>query len=95
VRVVEARDAGVTEFIAKPLSARTLLNRLNAVIYHPRAFVRTPSYFGPDRRRRADPAHKGPWRRFDDANRLPVARADSAPSTPMLDDDLMWDDEGA
>jgi CheY-like chemotaxis protein len=94
VRVMEARDAGVTEFIAKPLSARTLLNRLNAVIYQPRPFVRTKTYFGPDRRRRADPFHTGPWRRFDDGDRRARATEPSA-TTPgaNLDDDLIWGDE--
>jgi len=91
VRVMEARDAGVTEFIAKPLSARTLLNRLNSVIYQPRPFVRTQTYFGPDRRRRADPVYQGPWRRFDDGDRL--ARAKGIPPPPSaIDDDLVWDD---
>jgi CheY-like chemotaxis protein len=92
VRVMEARDAGVTEFIAKPLSAKTLLNRLNSVIYKPRAFVRTQSYFGPDRRRRADPAHIGPWRRFDDSNRAAPATASKPPSAPIDGDDLIWED---
>jgi CheY-like chemotaxis protein len=92
VRVMEARDAGVNEFIAKPLSARTLLNRLNAVIYTPRAFVRTKTYFGPDRRRRADPAHQGPWRRIDDADRAAPAPASPPPSGPTGFDDLVWDD---
>jgi len=92
VRVMEARDAGVTEFIAKPLSAKTLLNRLNAVIYRPRPFVRTETYFGPDRRRRADPIHKGPWRRFDDAGRLAQGKVAPQPSGPADCDDLVWDD---
>lgn len=64
--VMEARDAGVNEFIAKPLSARALVDRLSAVIYKPRPFVRTATYFGPDRRRRQDPSYEGPWRRWDD-----------------------------
>ena len=64
--VMEARDAGVTEFIAKPLTAQALVNRLGAVIYKPRPFVRTSSYFGPDRRRRDDPNYDGPLRRSDD-----------------------------
>jgi len=51
--VLTARDAGVTEFIAKPVSVRTLCSRLNAVIEAPRPFIRAPGYFGPDRRRRA------------------------------------------
>jgi len=65
-RVVEARDAGVTEFIAKPLTAKSVLERLQAVIYRPRPFVRTDNYFGPDRRRRDDPAYDGPRRRAAD-----------------------------
>ena len=62
-RVCEARDAGVTEFVVKPLTARALIERLNAVIYHPRPFVRTRSYFGPCRRRIDDVAYIGPERR--------------------------------
>lgn len=50
--VLEARDAGVTEFLAKPISARSLLMRLLAVVRAPRPFIRCDSYFGPDRRRR-------------------------------------------
>jgi CheY-like chemotaxis protein len=65
-RVNEARDAGVNEFLAKPLSARGVIDRLTRVIDHPRQFVRSADYFGPDRRRRADPRHTGPWRRKSD-----------------------------
>jgi two-component system, chemotaxis family, chemotaxis protein CheY len=66
-RVFEARDAGVNEFVVKPVTARTLLDRIVSVIYRPRAFVRTADYFGPDRRRRADPDYHGPMRRSTDA----------------------------
>lgn len=58
-----ARDAGVNEFLAKPVSAKALMNRLVAVIEHPRPFVRTRCYFGPCRRRRRDSAYHGPERR--------------------------------
>ena len=51
-RVIEARDTGITEFVVKPLSPRTLLTRMTEVIERPRSFVRTTVYFGPDRRRR-------------------------------------------
>lgn len=50
--VVEARDLGVSEFLAKPFSAESVYRRLLEVIDHPRQFVATASYFGPDRRRR-------------------------------------------
>lgn len=49
-RVFEARDAGVSEMIAKPITARAILDRLEAVILRPRPFVRTADYFGPARR---------------------------------------------
>ena len=65
-RVQEARNAGVNEFLAKPLNARSVVERINQVIDHPRPFVKTDDYFGPDRRRRADPAFKGPYRREGD-----------------------------
>ena len=65
-RVTEARNAGVNEFLAKPLTARGVLDRVALVIDHPRGYVRTDTYFGPDRRRRNDQAWEGPWRRESD-----------------------------
>lgn len=65
-RVAEARDAGVSEFLAKPLTARGVVERLHQAIEHPRTFVRTDDYFGPDRRRRNDPHYNGPRRRSGD-----------------------------
>jgi len=51
--VEEARDAGVTEFLAKPYSVKTVADRILSVINTPRQFVLAPGYFGPDRRRGA------------------------------------------
>jgi len=65
-RVNEARDVGVTEFLSKPVTARGVLERINRVVENPRPFVRTGDYFGPDRRRRNDPAYDGPKRRASD-----------------------------
>ena len=65
-RVEAARDAGVTEFLAKPLTAQNLLLRVLEIIERPRSYVRCPGYFGPDRRRRNDGDYGGPWRRSDD-----------------------------
>jgi CheY-like chemotaxis protein len=58
-----ARDAGVSEFLAKPFTAAGLLRRVEVLIMQPRPFVRSGTYFGPDRRRRADPDYRGPERR--------------------------------
>jgi CheY-like chemotaxis protein len=51
-RVLTARDSGINEFMAKPISAKGLYSRIRTIIENPRFFVRTDSYFGPDRRRR-------------------------------------------
>jgi two-component system, chemotaxis family, chemotaxis protein CheY len=66
--VGEARDAGVNEFLAKPLTARGVIERIHQVVENPRPFVRSDDYFGPDRRRRADPAYRGPKRRDTDTD---------------------------
>ena len=66
-RIAEARDAGVNEILAKPVTARGVLSRISEVIENPRPFVRTPDYFGPERRRRADPDYTGPMRRSGDS----------------------------
>lgn len=65
-RVKEARDAGVNEFLAKPLTARGVIERMHQVVENPRPFVRTDDYFGPDRRRRVDANFQGPFRRATD-----------------------------
>ena len=60
-----ARDAGVTEFMVKPISARGLYARILDVIDSPRAFIRTKTYFGPDRRRREEPYNGDERRKMD------------------------------
>jgi CheY-like chemotaxis protein len=66
-RVTEARDAGVNEFLVKPLAAKAVVERLKAVIDRQRKFVRSNSYVGPDRRRKVLPDYQGPWRRESDS----------------------------
>lgn len=51
--VLAARDAGVDEFLAAPFTAKSLRNRLLAIVEQRRGFVDVPGYFGPDRRRGA------------------------------------------
>jgi two-component system, chemotaxis family, chemotaxis protein CheY len=62
-RVIASRDAGVTEFLAKPISAKALYQRILNVVANPRPFIRTKTYFGPDRRRNVNPNYVGPERR--------------------------------
>lgn len=65
-RVLQARDAGVTEFLVKPFSAKDLYRRLEEIIERPRQFVRAEDFFGPDRRRKRDANYQGPLRREGD-----------------------------
>ena len=62
-RVMVARDAGVTEFLAKPISAKGLYQRILNVVANPRPFIKTKNYFGPDRRRNTNAAYIGLERR--------------------------------
>ena len=66
-RVSSARDAGVNEFLVKPVTAKSLMDRITAIVNNPRSFVKGGTYFGPDRRRRKDVNFSGPWRRKTDA----------------------------
>jgi len=71
-RVEAARDAGVTEFLAKPITAQNLFARIAEIVERPRAFVRCDNYFGPDRRRHQNDDYPGPWRRKDDFEQTEV-----------------------
>jgi two-component system, chemotaxis family, chemotaxis protein CheY len=71
-RVLDAINAGVDEFLVKPIRPVDVANRVNAVIERRRPFVRSDGYFGPDRRRRDDPRYKGPLRRFGDEGTVSI-----------------------
>ncbi len=62
-RILEARDAGVTEYLAKPISATSLYSRIRKIIMEPRPFVKAGHYFGPDRRRNNASRYNGKDRR--------------------------------
>lgn len=71
--VAQARNAGVTEFLAKPVSPISLYQRIEEVILRPRKFIRADSYTGPDRHRHSDDAYFGPRRRDDDESEQEAA----------------------
>lgn len=71
-RVIDAINAGVDEFLVKPVRAVDVANRVNAVVERRRPFVQAAGYFGPERRRRNDPRHKGPWRRASDPGTVDI-----------------------
>ncbi len=66
--VIAARDAGASEFLCKPVSATALYRRIQNVIANPRDFIRTKTYFGPDRRRYVNPNYSGVERRIGDGS---------------------------
>lgn len=76
--VIEARNAGVDNFLAKPLSAFDLYSRMLRVIQQPRTLVDAKTYLGPDRRYSdAD---------YDGEERRGVSGGDSTPESGDTDD---------
>lgn len=73
--VESARDAGATEFLAKPLSPKALFDRLEAVRERPRNFIRAGTYVGPDRRRRTED-REAPERRKRAPRKVEIGRRD-------------------
>jgi CheY-like chemotaxis protein len=88
--IERARDAGVNEILAKPITVGGLTNRIEEIVLRPRPFVRTPVYIGPCRRRRYNPNYAGPWRRKEDEDmvlietppELPNESEPGAPTAP-------------
>lgn len=64
--VEAARDAGVSEFLAKPVTVDGVAARLRSVVENPRTFIRSSSFAGPDRRRRQLPLPDEDKRRAED-----------------------------
>ena len=65
-QVREARDAGVTEYLAKPVSPKSIYERICSIVDHPRTFIHSNKYDGPDRRRHNETATDCPGRRQGD-----------------------------
>jgi DNA-binding response OmpR family regulator len=61
-RVLKARDSGISEYLVKPFSAKSLAERISRVIEKPKAFAQCETFVGPDRRVRSD-GYTGPERR--------------------------------
>ena len=58
-----AINGGAHEYLLFPASGDQLLKKVNAASTSTRPFIEAANYAGPCRRRRADPAWKGPERR--------------------------------
>jgi len=77
-RVIMSRDAGVNEFLVKPVTVHTLYQRIRTIIESDRPFIRAAEYAGPCRRRNRRTTYDGPYRRMDDAAVANPAIADAA-----------------
>jgi PleD family two-component response regulator len=58
--VEKARDDGITDVISRPVSPKTVIEKLRAALIVPRSFIAASDFFGPDRR-----AKERPWRGED------------------------------
>jgi two-component system, chemotaxis family, chemotaxis protein CheY len=71
-RVEQAQRLGINEFLKKPVSGKALLDRMVAILAHPRPMVRLGNYYGPQPRR----LDFEPLRRAAaSASRVPLAQA--------------------
>lgn len=53
-RVIEAAKLGINEFLIKPVSAKTLRDRMVSILARPRASVQIGDYYGPMPRKLID-----------------------------------------
>jgi CheY-like chemotaxis protein len=56
-RVIEAMQVGVNEFLLKPVSSKSLQDRLISVLAHPRPLIRSGGYYVPAPRRTVPSIH--------------------------------------
>jgi two-component system, chemotaxis family, chemotaxis protein CheY len=63
--VLAARDLGMTEFLAAPVSVKAIYDHICSVIKDERTFINEAKFFGPDRRRRKDKSFQGEDRRSE------------------------------
>lgn len=70
-RVAAARDAGVSGFIRKPISARVLFERMTLALTDTRMIIRSDDFIGPDRRHCQMADYVGPFRRESDGRTVP------------------------
>ena len=90
--IKEARDAGASEYLAKPISAQRFYDRIVAVIENKRKFIRVEAFFGPDRHRLKRP-YSGEERRTENRPysenkpRTETQKSDKTPNEEKSDAD--------
>jgi len=92
-QVEGARNDGVTDVLARPISAATVIRKLRVAVLAPRPFIMAGEFFGPDRRGGARAPYGGDDRRTRTPKRMKVSAgetaallAQGAPSVPALVD---------
>jgi CheY-like chemotaxis protein len=68
--VERARDEGVTDVLAQPVSAAAIVRKLRVALTRPRPFIAAPDFFGPDRRAGARKPFHGNERRSRQARKI-------------------------
>lgn len=86
--IKQVRDAGANMAIVKPMSAKSLYERLTWVAFSPRRFVETESYFGPDRRFKIEGFPGGVPRRRTDSP--PTVATETGPALDQVDIDALF-----
>jgi two-component system chemotaxis response regulator CheY len=86
--IKRARDVGANMVIAKPISPASLYDRLGWIAFHPRKFVDTATYFGPDRRFKIEGYPNGVGRRKGD--KAVEIGAESGPALGQNDIDELF-----
>jgi CheY-like chemotaxis protein len=91
--VKNARDAGANIVVAKPMSPSGLYDRLGWIVFNPRPFVDTATYFGPDRRFKIEGYPGGVGRRKGD--KIIDVAAEVGPALDQNDIDSLFSNSRA
>ncbi len=70
-----ALETGIDTFALKPVSSKSIFDRIREVIETPRLFIETDNYVGPCRRRNRKPeTYSGVFRRYDDPSMIQATK---------------------
>lgn len=84
-QVAAARDCGANFVVSKPVSAATLLDRINWIARNKRLFIESDGYVGPDRRFKQEGVPEG----IDGRRRTDLVGAIGAAVQPNLSQDAV------
>ena len=90
--VFMARDTGMTEYLAKPVSQKMVMSRIKSAIGNPRMFVDAGDFFGPDRRRRSLPIEGQERRAYSGDERRNKSMEHDGPERRQNSPDYKGDD---